>query len=461
MNNKVLFFTCAYNAEDTIRKAMDSIINQTHKNWIYYVLDNGSNDSTTHIIQEYSESDDRIKMLSVPFNDMMNGPNTMFRINGLLPDIDYNWMALLDPDDEYALDFVEKSLAYADKYDMDLICVSSDKNYSGKLYHGLLNNRIIQSSDDFIDFPSWYNITFPFWGKLCHRSIINSMRKEYIDYSDFKWSLEAMTHAKKIGVISEILHHVRGVEPVNEIHEMTESEELYMFWVNFPEEIIKVGRRFFYEKCGRITKHIEDTLFDIAGRQAKGAINRIFYQKSKFWIDKRLSYIKTLVTSTFMQDFLLIKNYGCEMPTPSVLHNRRDDLLIHIASKMELQESHNRNLLYNLLKTKEDDINTASKYIIIGAGYMGGKALTYLTKDRVFCYADNSLDRIGKFYLGKLVIPVSDIILLSSKYKLFLAIENKADIIKQLTNMGIDEETYDAFNRDDHPQIFVKRNFLC
>ena len=38
--------TCAYNAEKTIRRAMDSVLNQTYRDITYYVLDNGSTDRT-------------------------------------------------------------------------------------------------------------------------------------------------------------------------------------------------------------------------------------------------------------------------------------------------------------------------------------------------------------------------------------------------------------------------------
>jgi len=459
MNSKVLFFTCAYNAEETIHKSINSIINQTHKNWVYYVLDNGSTDKTGNIIRKYTEQDDRVKMITVPVNDLINYPNTAFRKNDLLPKVDYSWLAILDSDDEYAPMFAEKSLKYAKESGLDLVCVSSDRNYSGKLYRGLLNDRIFQNPEDYIDFPSWYNITFPFWGKLYHRSIVDSLRKEYVDYSDFKLSLEAMTHAKKIGVISEILHHVRGVEPVDAISEMTDSEELYSYWVNFPDEIVKAGKRFFHEKCGRITKHTEDILFYIAGRQAMGAINRIFSQKSQYWRDKRRPYINILITSTFMRDFLSIKNYGCETDDPSVLINKRDELLAHIASKMELHEPKNRALWYNLLKMRVDDADTIIKYIIIGAGFMGKYALTFLTEDRVFCFADNSPEKIGTIYCGKLVIPVSAIMSLPGKYKLILAIENRVDIAKQLADMGINEDSYDTFNRDDNPQFFAYGSF--
>ena len=60
--------TCAYNAEKTLRRAMDSVLNQTYGELTYYVLDNGSTDRTGEILREYAEKDSRV----VPFFNKIN-----------------------------------------------------------------------------------------------------------------------------------------------------------------------------------------------------------------------------------------------------------------------------------------------------------------------------------------------------------------------------------------------------
>ena len=60
--------TCAYNAEKTIRRAMDSVLNQTYRDITYYVLDNGSTDRTGEIVKEYALNDSRV----VPFYNKVN-----------------------------------------------------------------------------------------------------------------------------------------------------------------------------------------------------------------------------------------------------------------------------------------------------------------------------------------------------------------------------------------------------
>ena len=38
--------TCAYNAEKTLKRAIDSILQQTYQDFEYHILENGSSDGT-------------------------------------------------------------------------------------------------------------------------------------------------------------------------------------------------------------------------------------------------------------------------------------------------------------------------------------------------------------------------------------------------------------------------------
>ena len=44
---------CCYNGEKYLREALDSIINQTYKDWELVIINDGSKDSTESIIYEY------------------------------------------------------------------------------------------------------------------------------------------------------------------------------------------------------------------------------------------------------------------------------------------------------------------------------------------------------------------------------------------------------------------------
>ncbi len=58
----IYFKTKAFNAEKTIGKCIESVLNQTSygDNIVYYICDNGSTDRTGEIIKEYAKKDTKI-----------------------------------------------------------------------------------------------------------------------------------------------------------------------------------------------------------------------------------------------------------------------------------------------------------------------------------------------------------------------------------------------------------------
>lgn len=67
-NNSVLVLMATYNSENFIRLQLESLINQTYKNWKLIVQDDKSTDATLKIIEEYSTLDTRITYRICPSN---------------------------------------------------------------------------------------------------------------------------------------------------------------------------------------------------------------------------------------------------------------------------------------------------------------------------------------------------------------------------------------------------------
>lgn len=59
-NSMIFIGMPIWNCEETIRRAIESIINQEHTNWILYISDNHSSDKSFEIAGQYSKVDDRI-----------------------------------------------------------------------------------------------------------------------------------------------------------------------------------------------------------------------------------------------------------------------------------------------------------------------------------------------------------------------------------------------------------------
>lgn len=110
--------TCAYNAEKTLRRAMDSVLNQTYGELTYYVLDNGSTDRTGGILREYAKKDSRV----VPFFNKVNKELTenpeFWLITHELKENDM--FCVLDADDAYDLTFLEEMVSFLEKNHLDI-----------------------------------------------------------------------------------------------------------------------------------------------------------------------------------------------------------------------------------------------------------------------------------------------------------------------------------------------------
>ena len=95
----------AYNAEKTIRQAIDSVLAQTYTDFELLVVNDCSKDKTPLIVVEYSQRDERVKLISNPRN--MGVSHT--RLNGLSAATG-DWIAVLDSDDAWLPEKLEKQM---------------------------------------------------------------------------------------------------------------------------------------------------------------------------------------------------------------------------------------------------------------------------------------------------------------------------------------------------------------
>ena len=109
----------AYNAEQFIEEAIDSVISQTVSDWELIVIDDGSSDCTQEIITKFTEEDARVHLIINEEN--MGVAKT--RNRGL--DICCGeYVALLDSDDYWEPQMLEKMIARAEQTRADIIYCS-------------------------------------------------------------------------------------------------------------------------------------------------------------------------------------------------------------------------------------------------------------------------------------------------------------------------------------------------
>jgi glycosyltransferase involved in cell wall biosynthesis len=83
----------AYNAEKFIAEAIESILNQTYRDFEFIIVDDGSSDRTLEIINEYAQRDGRIRVLKGHHGGVSKAANMAMEA------AKYPWVARMDADD--------------------------------------------------------------------------------------------------------------------------------------------------------------------------------------------------------------------------------------------------------------------------------------------------------------------------------------------------------------------------
>lgn len=95
----------AYNSEKYIAKSIESVFNQTYKNWELIIIDDCSVDSTQTIIEEYSMSNEKVIVITNSENKGVSESRNkgIQRATG-------SWIAFLDSDDLWREDKLAKQV---------------------------------------------------------------------------------------------------------------------------------------------------------------------------------------------------------------------------------------------------------------------------------------------------------------------------------------------------------------
>lgn len=114
MKKKVSIIMGIYNCEKTLKKSIDSILNQTYENWELIMCDDGSTDNTYEIANEYAKKDERIKLIKNSKNmGLAKSLNNCLKISS------GEYIMRHDGDDIMIKDRIEKQVNYMETNNCD------------------------------------------------------------------------------------------------------------------------------------------------------------------------------------------------------------------------------------------------------------------------------------------------------------------------------------------------------
>ncbi|MDX1699250.1 MAG: glycosyltransferase family A protein [Melioribacteraceae bacterium] len=134
-----------FNREKYLPRSIESVINQTFKNWELIIVDDGSTDKSSELISNYLERNERIRFIQKQKTGVTISRNLGIKLAS------GNYLTFLDSDDEYTNDHLENRVRELES-DNSIDCLHGgveiigdpyvkDKNYPDKKIH--INDCIV------------------------------------------------------------------------------------------------------------------------------------------------------------------------------------------------------------------------------------------------------------------------------------------------------------------------------
>lgn len=211
-NYKVSVIIPAYNAQNTIGKSIQCLLNQELEEIEIIVVDDGSTDDTLKVVEEYKNN-------NLMIIGKENGGVSTARNKGIEA-AKGEYIAFLDSDDYYDADAITKMYELGQKYQLDIVsCGHAEKNAT--LYGG--NN---QTFDDFIalnskEIGAHYMDIFP--KSSCMKLFrANIIKDHHIRFDEgmslgedlyFAWSV--LPYASRVGGIGSVFYRIENINPMS------------------------------------------------------------------------------------------------------------------------------------------------------------------------------------------------------------------------------------------------------
>ena len=260
---KCIFYTYAYNAENTIARSVESVLAQSRPDWVWYLLDNGSTDGTYNIISQYASKDSRIIALRNKENHVMlrNKENHVYESGNDWTEIienydDSDYLCLLDADDEYKPEFLTKMIRFISDYDLEIaVCGYDfiDDTTKNMISERRLEQDLILDSPELFDihFCSYYMFMRTAWCKLYKVSVLRRYDHSRVPslhhYGiDTLFALENFRNAGRVGILAESLHNYY-VYPQSASYRLDDTR------IICDRTLDDASRAFLIDKCGVIS----------------------------------------------------------------------------------------------------------------------------------------------------------------------------------------------------------------
>ncbi len=211
-SNGISVIIPVYNASEYLRESLDSLIHQDYKNFEIICVNDGSDDDSLQILNEYMEIDDRIKVITKQHTNAGDSRNIG------LQSAKGKYVIFLDADDLFERTMLKEAFEKAEKERAEIVVFSGD-NFADDTGErtknpGLLRtNMVPQKVFNLNEYRGRISFTSTApWNKLFLKSFIEENKLEFQSIqsaNDLFFVTAALLVAKRIVVCDSCLIHYR------------------------------------------------------------------------------------------------------------------------------------------------------------------------------------------------------------------------------------------------------------
>ena len=202
--NKISIILPTYNSDNVLEKAIKSVEKQTYENWELIIIENGKKGQAEQIVQSFKD-----KRIIYIYQEQPNVSNAR---NVGLETATGEYIAFIDSDDQYEIDFLEKMLSNLTKNETQLVTCGYRRVFEKNKMLIENNEKILNTTNikEYLETTKENYLYNELWNKMYISEIIKEHNikfdKSYELGEDFLFNLDYTKYIKKASFINEPLY---------------------------------------------------------------------------------------------------------------------------------------------------------------------------------------------------------------------------------------------------------------